>query len=308
MNTTFSPSPRPGAKASPTPPHRGQRTRALVLGGGGAAGNAWQLGLIAGLADAGIDITTADLIVGTSSGATVAAQITSGACPADLYASVLRENPQPRPAPMPATARDYLEWSDAVIASAADMPEVRRALGAAALQADASNGAASVRWHDIVESRLPVSEWPDRHLLITAIDATTGQPVVFSHETGIALIDAVAASTSSRAPYRVGQTSYLDGGYRRNENADLAAGFDDVLVLSPFSGRTRYPLAWGMQLEAQVAELRTAGSAVQTVFPDASAGDVFGANALDPSTRPQAARGGFDQANALAKALAPAWG
>ena len=38
---------------------------ALILAGAGAAGNAWQLGLIAGLSDAGVDLTAADLIIGT---------------------------------------------------------------------------------------------------------------------------------------------------------------------------------------------------------------------------------------------------
>src|SRR3984893_6289270 len=65
---------------------------ALVLGGGGAAGNAWMIGIIAGLADAGLDLTeAADLVIGTSSGATAAAHVRSGIPPADLFASVLAE-------------------------------------------------------------------------------------------------------------------------------------------------------------------------------------------------------------------------
>ena len=70
--------------------------RALVLAGGGAAGNAWELGLIAGLSHAGVDVTEADLIIGTSAGSTVAAQITSGTGPAELYAAILAEAPQPQ--------------------------------------------------------------------------------------------------------------------------------------------------------------------------------------------------------------------
>ena len=42
--------------------------RALVLHGGGSAGNAWEIGVIAGLFDAGLDVTEADLIIGTSAG------------------------------------------------------------------------------------------------------------------------------------------------------------------------------------------------------------------------------------------------
>ena len=62
--------------------------RALVLGGGGSAGNAWLIGVIAGLFDAGLDVTEADLIIGTSAGSTAAAQIT-GASPTELLADIL---------------------------------------------------------------------------------------------------------------------------------------------------------------------------------------------------------------------------
>ena len=55
-----------------------QRT-ALVLGGGGITGIAWEIGVLAGLAEAGVDLTGADLVVGTSAGSVVGAQITSGA-------------------------------------------------------------------------------------------------------------------------------------------------------------------------------------------------------------------------------------
>jgi len=69
---------------------------ALVLGGGGASGNAWLIGIIAGLAEAGVDMTeAADLVVGTSSGATAAAQVRSGKAPAELLASVLSPPVQP---------------------------------------------------------------------------------------------------------------------------------------------------------------------------------------------------------------------
>jgi NTE family protein len=68
------------------------------------------------------------------------------------------------------------------------------------------------------------------------------------------------------------------------------------------------PSGWGMDLATQVAELRAAGSIVETVFPDARAGDVFGPHALDPATRPMAARGGHAQGVELAERLASFWG
>ena len=53
--------------------------RALVLGGGGVTGIAWETGLIAGLAGLGIDLAAADVIIGTSAGSVVGTDIACGA-------------------------------------------------------------------------------------------------------------------------------------------------------------------------------------------------------------------------------------
>ena len=155
--------------------------------------------------------------------------------------------------------------------------------------------------------RLPTQQWPDRALLITAVDAHTGEAVVFDRRSGVDIVDAVAASTSSGAAYRIGEHAYIDGGYRRNENADLAAGHERVLVLSPFGGRSRHPVEWGMQLAAQVDELRAGGSRVEVIVPDGGAGNAFGVNAMDPSLRAPAARAGHDLGRARAQHLRPFW-
>jgi NTE family protein len=310
----------PDQQVEPTRQAGNSGKRALVLAGGGAAGNAWELGLIAGLSDAGVDVTEADLIVGTSAGSTAAAQISSGTPPAELYSAIVAAVPQPQ-------ARDsgsgrgrapgfsgpnYMEWSDGVIGSAENASDMRRKMGAAALEMDASDGSGQARWRDIVAARLPSQHWPEQPVLIAAVDARTGEPVVFDRHSGIELVDAVAASTSNGfgpfPPYRIGENRYINGGYRRNENADLAAGYGRVLVLSPFGGRSRMPPEWGMDLATQVDELRAGGSRVETIFPAGGAGAVFDANALDPSTRLQAARGGYDQGRALAEPFAEFWG
>ena len=292
--------------------------RALVLHGGGSAGNAWEIGVIAGLSDAGLDVTEADLIVGTSAGSTAAAQVTS-ATPAELLAAILTAAPQPQPDPARSgagrarlgPAPDHLERTSRIIAAAEDAADMRRSMGAAALEADAApDGSAQTRWRATVASRLPSPRWPQRPVLITAVDAHTGEPVVFDRDSGVNLVDAVAASTANGfgvPPYRIGGHRYIDGGYRRNENADLAAGYARVLVLSPFGGRSRHPLEWGMQLAAQVDELRAGGSNVETIFPDGHARDAFGANMMDPSTRPPAARAGYEQGRARAGPLTGFW-
>src|ERR1700757_117287 len=87
--------PQPDAAKRARPPGE----RALVLHGGGSAGNAWEIGVIAGLFDAGLDVTAADLIIGTSAGSTAAAQITS-ATPTELLVAILTAAPRPRTDPV----------------------------------------------------------------------------------------------------------------------------------------------------------------------------------------------------------------
>jgi NTE family protein len=292
--------------------------RALVLGGGGSAGNAWEIGVIAGLGDAGLDVTEADLIIGTSAGSTVAAQITS-ATPAELLAAILTAAPRQRTDPVRSgggrvpigPVADHMERTSRIIAAAEDAAGMRRRMGAAAIEMDAaSDGSGQTRWRATVAARLPSQHWPERTMLITAVDALTGEPVVFDRHSGVDLVDAVAASCANGfgvPPYSIGGKRYIDGGYRRNENADLAAGYGRVLVLSPFGGRSRHPLEWGMHLAAQAGELRARGSNVETIFPDGNALSAFGAGMMDLSTRPPAARAGYDQGRALAGQLTEFW-
>lgn len=282
------------------------RQRALVLGGGGSTGNAWLIGVVAGLFDAGLDVTAADLTIGTSAGSTAAAQI-AGASPTELFAATLAAPPQGRRAPTkPVT--DHLERLQKIIDAADGAADMRRRMGAAALEMDAaSDDSWQTQWRTTVASRLPSQDWPQRTVLITAVDAQTGEPAVFDRDSGVDLADAVAASCSSGRPYRIGDNRYIDGGYRRNENADLAAGSARVLVLSPFGGRSLHPPEWGLQLSAQVDELRAAGSRVETIGPDSSAEHLFGANAMDLSLRPPAAQAGYDQGSALAEELSEFW-
>ncbi|TQJ33999.1 patatin-like phospholipase family protein [Arthrobacter sp. SLBN-122] len=286
--------------------------RALVLGGGGSTGNAWLIGVLAGLADAGLDVTDADLVIGTSAGSTAAAQI-AGAAATELYAAVLDAPPHPTASPGsttgPAPSRpvsDHLERTGRIIASSKDAGDMRRRMGVLAMDLAAAHDP-TARWRGTVAARLPIRNWPHHKLLITAVDAHTGEPAVFDSSSGVDLVDAVAASCASGFAYGIGDRRYIDGGYRRNENADLASGFARVLVLSPFGGRTRTPLEWGMQLAAQVEELRAGGSRVETVFPGSEAEHLFGPNAMDFSLRPAAARAGHRQGEMLAQQLTEFW-
>lgn len=289
---------------------------ALVLGGGGSTGNAWLIGVVAGLFDAGLDVTTADLTVGTSAGATAAAQL-AGAIPSDLFDAILAIPSQQRTGPaesnqLPTPVRPATEHMDRIgriIASAKGADDMRRKMGAAALDMlEASDGTWQTQWRSTVASRLPGQVWPQRSLQMTAVDAGTGEPVVLDRDSGVDLVDAVAASCASGLPYRIGERYYIDGGYRSNaDNADLAAGCERVLVLSPFGGRSLTPVEWGTHLATQVDFLRAHGSMVETIFPDTSSEHLFGVNAMDVSQRPTAARAGYDLGEILAAQLIDFW-
>jgi NTE family protein len=203
-----------------------------------------------------------------------------------------------------------MEQTSRIFAAAEDAADMRRRMGAAALEMDATWGTAvRTQRRATVAARLPSEHWPQRPMLIVAVDARTGEPVVFDRHSGVDLVDAVTASCAGPgAPaHGIGDNRYIDGGYRSNENADLAAGYARVLVLAPLGGRTRAPLDWGTNLAAHADELRSSGSRVETVFPDSNSRDAFGGNLMDPSTRPPSARAGYEQGRALAEQLTEFW-
>lgn len=296
---------------STTPVSRPQR--ALVLGGGGSAGNAWLIGVIAGLSGGGLDVTGADLVIGTSAGATAAAQI-AGASPTDLLTAILDAPPPHRNGPIRPMApmtpgMNHLERTNAIIAASSDLADMRRRVGADALELAAAAGdSARMRWRETVAARLPRRRWPEHTVHLTAVDADTGEPVVFDRDSGIDLIDAVAASCAGGPAYGIGDRRYIDGGYRRSsENADLAAGSERVLVLSPLGGRTRHPTEWHSDLATQIEELEAGGSSVEKILPDGDSLTAFGDNMMSPATRPPAARAGYAQGRHVAGHLAGFW-
>lgn len=286
-------------------------TRALVLGGGGAAGNAWLVGVVAGLADGGLDVGSADLVIGTSAGATAAAQL-AGATPAELYAAIQSAPPTSSRGPLPSggpISGGHLEATAAIIAESSDPADMRRRMGARAIElAEAGGEEGQEHWRETVAARFTPHEWPQHDLGLTVVNAETGEPLVLDRVSGAGLVDAVAASTAGGPAFRIRGTWYIDGGYGNNaDNAVAASGAERVLVLSPFGGRTRLPLEWGLSLAHEIAELRSGGSRVETIFPDAAAVDAFGPNMMDLSVRAAAARAGFAQGSAEAGRLREFW-
>lgn len=273
-------------------------SRALVLGGGGVTGIGWELGVIAGLADAGIDLSTADVFVGTSAGSVVAAQVASGLPVSDLYAAQLADATGEIAAKL--GAGTLLRWVWAGIGQR-DPERVRARIGRMAL---AAKTVPEAERRAVLERRLPVRDWPQRRLLITAVEATTGEFVAFDQDSGVTLVDAVAASCAVPGvwpPVTIDGRRYVDGGVRSAANVDLAAGCERVVVIAPIT-MSAGPMPG---VAAQTAAL---GARTAVVSPDRSAKRAIGRNVLDPARRAGAAKAGRAQAAAVAAAVAAVWG
>ncbi|MGW4482312.1 patatin-like phospholipase family protein [Amycolatopsis sp. NPDC004368] len=272
-------------------------TEALVLGGGGVAGIAWITGLLTGLADAGRDVSGADLIVGTSAGSTVAAQIGSGLSLADLYARQTDPALQAAEIAVEVDLESFGAQFAAALGSGGTVTDMRRSIGAFALGASTVPEAERLA---VIESRLPSHDWPARALAIVAVDAVTGEPRVFRNDSGVPLVTAVAASCAVPGiwpPVTIGASRYVDGGVRSSDNADYASGHDRVLIVQPLGSADVFPT--DQPFADVVASLRASGSSVAVVEPDAASLAAIGTNPLDPATRRPAAEAGRAQGKEL---------
>jgi NTE family protein len=269
---------------------------ALVLGGGGLAGIAWMTGLLTGLAEAGDDLTGADLIIGTSAGAHVAAQLGSGLPLTELFAR--QEDPCRQPAEKIAEL-DISKFAAEIghyLDGAGTAAENRRRIGAFAL---AGQTVPEVVRRKVIEGRLPAHDWPARRIQLTAVDVATGELRVFDSTSGASLVDAVAASSAIPGlwpPVTIGDSRYVDGSIRSADNADLAAGFARITVISPVGFDSLIPSS--LPLRKAVEKLRGDGSAVTVLAPDAASAAAMRTNTLDPATRTPAARAGLAQGRA----------
>jgi NTE family protein len=272
-------------------------SRALVLGGGGVTGVAWMWGLLAGLAAAGVDLAGADLVVGTSAGSVVGAQIAAGADVRERY-GVQLEGPGEEVAAR--FGLRQMAQMGLAVASTRDPAGRRARIGRMALAAD--TGPEQAR-RQVIESRLPVKDWPaERALKITAVDAHTGDFVVLDKDSGIALVDAVCASCAVPGvwpPVTVGERRLIDGGVRSAANADLAASCDEVVILAPLAGP-------GTQVTSQAEQLRSHAK-VAVLSPDRAARHAIGRNVLDPAHRAPAARAGHTQAATVLAEIRTVW-
>ena len=276
--------------------------RALVLGGGGVAGIGWETGVLFGLAEGGIDPTAADVVIGTSAGAAVAAQLLSGTPLATLYdRHVFPEGPSTEIAAELDVEKMAADWG-ALLSTHEPGPALRAAIGRYAIAAGTVPERAR---RAVIEARLPSHDWPEQPLQIVVVDAATGEDRVLTRDDGVPLVDAVAASCAVPGiwpPVTIDGRRYIDGGVRTSANVDLAADFDVVLLLAPVDDFT----APEPEIAKQVKKVERKKRFL-AVRPDEDSVAAIGPNPLDPAAAGPAARAGRAQGAALVARVAELW-
>ncbi|WP_277681902.1 patatin-like phospholipase family protein [Saccharomonospora azurea] len=277
--------------------------KALVLGAGGITGIAWELGLLAGLVERGIDLATADLVVGTSAGAVAGAQLLGGVDLRERYERELEGAKGERAGRM--GLRNLVRLGLAGY-RASDALDARRRIGELALAARTESE--EDRRTTVATWLGGVDTWPRRLLKVTAVDAATGEFTVFDRDSGVDLVAAVAASCASpcvRPPSTLAGSRFIDGGVRSPSNADLAEGYGRIVVLTPVetAGNTMSSPA------EELARLRERSRVVH-VSPDAEARPRVGRTMLQmlrPARRAKAAAAGYAQAERVAEQIDQLW-
>ena len=278
---------------------------ALVLAGGGVAGVAWETGVLLGIQDiepeaAARIIGAPTILIGTSAGSTVAAQISMGVPLEAQFERQLEEKTSE--ISVEADFAESIANMAAAQSEATSPDDARRRIGTLAKNAKTIDP--EVR-RAAIEARLSGATWTDRDLRITAVDADSGVPIVFDRASGVSVIDAVEASSAVPGIWPVVPLAghrYIDGGMRTIANADLAAGFDPVLVLIPLPERT--PIGYSID----PAELESlASSRVHVIYADTAAVAAFGTNLLDPAVRKPSALAGRELGRRIAPEVASFW-
>ena len=277
-----------------------------MLAGGGIAGIAWETGILRGIADespaAARLLLDSDVLVGTSAGSAVAAQISSGSTLEELYDRQVAESSAEIDSGVDVDAITEMFLAALGEPYEKSLDKTRQQMQRIGAVALATTTVPEPVRRQVIAQRLPSHDWPDRVLRLTAIDVATGELVVFTRESGVDLVDAVAASCAvpgAWPPVTIAGRHYMDGGVASSVNLGVAGDCDVAVVLVPSGADAPSPFGDG-----PAAAISSFGGAAFAVFADDNSLAAFGPNPLDPRCRIASAVAGREQGRREAKAVA----
>jgi NTE family protein len=294
-------------------------TRALVLGGGGPVGIAWESGLIAGLAQGGVDLAAADHIQGTSAGSFVGLRLAMGETSATLADPILADatsmvrnvvRSTRRPPDLTQVMRIMAKAKEAK----RDLAEARAEIGALALVAPTMSEDEYIQSFGRQFAALQDDAWPARSFACTGVTADTGHFELWTKDSGVGVGRAVAASCSFPGiypPVTINGQRWIDGGARSMTNADMVTGYDVVLIVQVRMSEWTPGGALAKLFDClaeETAALEAGGAKVIAILPDAASVTALGGNPMDFEKRAGAARAGLAQGLAAAGEIKTAWG
>jgi NTE family protein len=279
----------------------------LLLGGGGSVGIAWENGVLAGLVDAiGFEPTQSRIIVGTSAGASVGADMALGKDPHDALAmDAADENPRRTLPPPDLEKGSFAEIIGLMLSPEAGTPETVARI--AKIARDADTALPEEQFVALFERTVGTHEWPDVDFRPTATACSTGKPKFWTADDSISLARAVASSCAIPGYFPVVSHAgehYMDAarGPRYHTGIAKDAELDSALFIGP---RIAVPRVSEMLLDDMKA-LEATGVRVHTILGSERL-DALGANLMDYSKRPAGFECGLadgrDHAAAVAELL-----
>ncbi|MBK1812845.1 patatin-like phospholipase family protein [Clostridium sp. YIM B02505] len=277
-----------------------KKTKAVVLGGGGVTGIAWEIGIITGLLQEGIDLSDADVIIGTSAGSFVGTALASGYDMKKLYASqfILNESE----VNVSVSSEVMKLWTEAFIYGKDDKMKIGKMFGDIAKKYPSI--VSKEERQAVVESRLTTTIWPSK-LKVTAVDAETGVLHVFDKDSDASLINAVNASGAVPGLWPIvtfNDRYWIDGGMVSSTNAFLADSYDKVVILAPMPHK--YGLVPSVKEDAENLQKR---AAISLIIPDNESILAIGKNPYDPTYSTESAKAGFLQGIREAAGIYETW-
>lgn len=281
--------------------------QALVLGGGGVVGIAWETGIVAGLLDNGVDLRHAEAIIGTSAGSIIGTRLAAGHDLRQAESRTAIPIPPVEGGPdMAVLAKVFGRWTSAATVDDAFLREIGALAGQARTPAEAD-------WIAAAGGGASVAQWPHDRLRLIAVDIESGALGVHDRASGAELERAIAASCAIPGmfpPVAINGRRFMDGGVRSGTSADLLVGDapEQVVVIAPITtGTAGFGALADRSLDAEIGQLHAVGSHVTRIVPLEAEQAAFGPNLMDASRASAAQQAGYDRGVAMAEVLRRVW-